>query len=116
MSIMRRWNPLLLRFSKEVINFLFMYIIRYLIVYTISIRYKLINPLIDLGGFVSFFFYKFGFVSSFQIFLRAFHLSYNMLLNQLRSESGNNKNLLRNSFFQLQANRAITDIQVQLHE
>lgn len=57
MLIMRRWNPLLLRFSKEVIIFLSMYIIRYLIVYTISIRYKLINPLIDLDGFVFFFFW-----------------------------------------------------------
>ncbi|CAN7115156.1 unnamed protein product [Brassica rapa subsp. narinosa] len=33
-----------------------------------------------------------------------------MLLNQLWSENGNIKNLLSNSFFQLQANRAITDI------
>ena len=39
-----------------------------------------------------------------------------MLLNQLWSENGNTKNLLSNSFFQLQANRAITDIHVQLHE
>ena len=53
----------------------------------------------------------------FLIFLRVFHLSYNnMLLNQLWSENGNTKNLLSNSFFQLQANHAITDIHVQLHE
>ncbi|CAN7031585.1 hypothetical protein IGI04_031012 [Brassica rapa subsp. trilocularis] len=37
-----------------------------------------------------------------------------MLLNQLWSENGNIKNLLSNSFFQLQANRAITDIQNQV--
>ncbi|CAN7079171.1 unnamed protein product [Brassica oleracea var. botrytis] len=37
-----------------------------------------------------------------------------MLLNQLWSENGNTKNLLSNSFFQLQANRAITDIHNQV--
>lgn len=42
----------------------------------------------------------------------AFHLSYNMLLNQFRSEDGNPENLLRNSFFQFQADRAIPDLEV----
>ncbi|KAL8144371.1 hypothetical protein V2J09_017403 [Rumex salicifolius] len=37
----------------------------------------------------------------------AFHLSYNMLLNQLRCEDGDPKNLLRNSFYQFQADSAI---------
>ncbi|KAJ4875916.1 Uncharacterized protein Rs2_40934 [Raphanus sativus] len=46
----------------------------------------------------------------------AFHLSYNMLLNQLQGEDGDTKNLLSNSFFQLHANYAIADIQVQLYE
>ncbi|KAF3503983.1 hypothetical protein F2Q69_00041239 [Brassica cretica] len=41
----------------------------------------------------------------------AFHLSYNMLLNQLRSEDGDPENFLRNSFFQFQADRAIPDIE-----
>lgn len=36
-----------------------------------------------------------------------------MLLNQLRSEEGDPENLLRNSFFQFQADRAIPDLQVQ---
>ncbi|CAA7047412.1 unnamed protein product [Microthlaspi erraticum] len=44
----------------------------------------------------------------------AFHLSYNMLLNQLRSEEGDPENLLRNSFFQFQADRAIPDLQKQI--
>ncbi|XP_009103109.1 DExH-box ATP-dependent RNA helicase DExH9 isoform X1 [Brassica rapa] len=44
----------------------------------------------------------------------AFHLSYNMLLNQLRSEDGDPENLLRNSFFQFQADRAIPDIEKQI--
>lgn len=43
----------------------------------------------------------------------AFHLSYNMLLNQLRSEDGNPENLLRNSFYQFQADRAIPDLEKQ---
>lgn len=42
----------------------------------------------------------------------AFHLSYNMLLNQLRSEDGNPENLLRNSFYQFQADRAIPNLEV----
>ncbi|GMH05391.1 hypothetical protein Nepgr_007231 [Nepenthes gracilis] len=41
----------------------------------------------------------------------AFHLSYNMLLNQLRCEDGNPENLLRNSFYQFQADRAIPDLE-----
>ncbi|KAL5539944.1 hypothetical protein UlMin_037217 [Ulmus minor] len=44
----------------------------------------------------------------------AFHLSYNMLLNQLRSEDGDPENLLRNSFYQFQADRALPDIEKQI--
>ncbi|KAK4476808.1 hypothetical protein RD792_015968 [Penstemon davidsonii] len=43
----------------------------------------------------------------------AFHLSYNMLLNQIRSEDGDPENLLRNSFYQFQADRAIPDLERQ---
>lgn len=43
----------------------------------------------------------------------AFHLSYNMLLNQLRCEDGNPENLLRNSFYQFQLDRAIPDLERQ---
>lgn len=43
----------------------------------------------------------------------AFHLSYNMLLNQLRSEDGDPESLLRNSFYQFQADRAIPDLEKQ---
>ncbi|PIA59509.1 hypothetical protein AQUCO_00400415v1 [Aquilegia coerulea] len=43
----------------------------------------------------------------------AFHLSYNMLLNQMRSEDGNPENLLRNSFYQFQSDRAIPDLEKQ---
>nr|GMC81398.1 DExH-box ATP-dependent RNA helicase DExH9 [Ipomoea batatas] len=43
----------------------------------------------------------------------AFHLSYNMLLNQIRCEDGDPENLLRNSFYQFQADRAIPDLQKQ---
>ncbi|KAK4858352.1 hypothetical protein QYF36_015114 [Acer negundo] len=43
----------------------------------------------------------------------AFHLSYNMLLNQIRSEDGNPENLLRNSFYQFQADRSIPDLEKQ---
>ena len=35
-----------------------------------------------------------------------------MLLNQLRCEDGNPENLLRNSFYQFQADRAIPDLEV----
>lgn len=45
----------------------------------------------------------------------AFHLSYNMLLNQIRCEEGNPENLLRNSFYQFQADHAIPDLEVSLH-
>ncbi|CAL1403487.1 unnamed protein product [Linum trigynum] len=44
----------------------------------------------------------------------AFHLSYNMLLNQMRCEDGNPENLLRNSFYQFQADRAIPDLEKQV--
>lgn len=40
----------------------------------------------------------------------AFHLSYNMLLNQMRSEDGDPESLLRNSFYQFQADHAIPDL------
>ncbi|KAM7478206.1 hypothetical protein LguiA_026419 [Lonicera macranthoides] len=43
----------------------------------------------------------------------AFHLSYNMLLNQMRCEDGDPENLLRNSFYQFQADRAIPDLKRQ---
>ncbi|KAL6184037.1 hypothetical protein ACLB2K_045444 [Fragaria x ananassa] len=46
----------------------------------------------------------------------AFHLSYNMLLNQLRSEDGNPENLLRNSFYQFQADRGIPNLEKQAKE
>ncbi|KAL0538167.1 hypothetical protein IC582_027169 [Cucumis melo] len=44
----------------------------------------------------------------------AFHLSYNMLLNQIRSEDGNPENLLRNSFYQFQADRNIPNLEKQV--
>ncbi|KAF2294071.1 hypothetical protein GH714_007268 [Hevea brasiliensis] len=44
----------------------------------------------------------------------AFHLSYNMLLNQMRCEDGDPENLLRNSFYQFQADRAIPDLEKQV--
>ncbi|KAI3832184.1 hypothetical protein MKX03_012743 [Papaver bracteatum] len=37
----------------------------------------------------------------------AFHLSYNMLLNQMRREDANPEDLLKNSFYQFQSDRAI---------
>nr|XP_016479404.1 PREDICTED: DExH-box ATP-dependent RNA helicase DExH9-like [Nicotiana tabacum] len=43
----------------------------------------------------------------------AFHLSYNMLLNQMRREGDDPENLLRNSFYQFQADRAILDLEKQ---
>lgn len=43
----------------------------------------------------------------------AFHLSYNTLLNQIRSEGGHPENLLRNSFYQFQADRALPDLEKQ---
>ncbi|KAJ4846922.1 ATP-dependent RNA helicase mtr4 [Turnera subulata] len=43
----------------------------------------------------------------------AFHLTYNMLLNQIRCEDADPENLLRNSFFQFQADRAIPDLEKQ---
>lgn len=44
----------------------------------------------------------------------AFHLSYNMLLNQLRCEDGNPENMLRNSFYQFQADRAIPELEKEV--
>ncbi|KAM3196843.1 hypothetical protein ACQJBY_072502 [Aegilops geniculata] len=46
----------------------------------------------------------------------AFHLSYNMLLNQLRSEDGDPEKLLRHSFYQFQADRALPDLEKQVRE
>ncbi|KAJ4966181.1 hypothetical protein NE237_018030 [Protea cynaroides] len=46
----------------------------------------------------------------------AFHLSYNMLLNQMRCEDGNPENLLRNSFYQFQSDCAIPDLEKQAKE
>uniref|UniRef100_A0A1D1YL67 Superkiller viralicidic activity 2-like 2 n=2 Tax=Anthurium amnicola TaxID=1678845 RepID=A0A1D1YL67_9ARAE len=43
----------------------------------------------------------------------AFHLSYNMLLNQMRCEDGDPENLLRHSFYQFQADRALPDLEKQ---
>ncbi|ONK56818.1 uncharacterized protein A4U43_C10F13320 [Asparagus officinalis] len=43
----------------------------------------------------------------------AFHLSYNMLLNQMRCEDGDPENLLRNSFYQFQSDRALPDLEKQ---
>ncbi|MED6207966.1 Exosome RNA helicase MTR4 [Stylosanthes scabra] len=44
----------------------------------------------------------------------AFHLSYNMILNQMRCEDGDPENLLRNSFYQFQADRSIPDLEKQI--
>ncbi|KAH9318432.1 hypothetical protein KI387_020201, partial [Taxus chinensis] len=41
----------------------------------------------------------------------AFHLSYNMLLNQMRCEDGDPENLLRQSFYQFQSDRALPSLQ-----
>ncbi|XP_010906612.1 DExH-box ATP-dependent RNA helicase DExH9 [Elaeis guineensis] len=46
----------------------------------------------------------------------AFHLSYNMLLNQMRSEDGDPEKLLRYSFYQFQADRALPDLEKQVKE
>ncbi|KAJ6818893.1 DExH-box ATP-dependent RNA helicase DExH9 [Iris pallida] len=43
----------------------------------------------------------------------AFHLSYNMLLNQMRCEDGDPEKLLRYSFYQFQADCALPDLQKQ---
>ncbi|PPR89875.1 hypothetical protein GOBAR_AA30806 [Gossypium barbadense] len=44
----------------------------------------------------------------------AFHLSYNMLLNQLRCEEADPESMLRNSFYQFQADRSIPDLETQV--
>ncbi|XP_012450424.1 DExH-box ATP-dependent RNA helicase DExH9 [Gossypium raimondii] len=44
----------------------------------------------------------------------AFHLSYNMLLNQLRCEEADPESMLRNSFYQFQADRSIPDLEKQV--
>lgn len=46
----------------------------------------------------------------------AFHLSYNMLLNQMRCEDGDPEKLLRYSFYQFQADRALPDLEKQVKE
>lgn len=38
-----------------------------------------------------------------------------MLLNQLRCEDGDPENLLRNSFYQFQADRALPDLEVDIN-
>lgn len=38
-----------------------------------------------------------------------------MLLNQIRAADGDPENLLRNSFYQFQADRAIPDLEVSLY-
>jgi superfamily II RNA helicase len=47
------------------------------------------------------------------LFVSAFHLSYNMLLNQMRSEDGDPEKLLRHSFYQFQADRSLPDLEVR---
>ncbi|XP_068654924.1 DExH-box ATP-dependent RNA helicase DExH9 [Aristolochia californica] len=46
----------------------------------------------------------------------AFHLSYNMLLNQLRCEDGDPENLLRHSFYQFQSDRALPNLERQARD
>ncbi|KAG6499426.1 DExH-box ATP-dependent RNA helicase DExH9-like [Zingiber officinale] len=46
----------------------------------------------------------------------AFHLSYNMLLNQMRCEDGDPEKLLRNSFYQFQSDGALPSLEKQLKE
>lgn len=46
----------------------------------------------------------------------AFHLSYNMLLNQMRCEDGDPEKLLRHSFYQFQADRTLPDLEKQVRE
>ncbi|BBN13684.1 ATP-dependent RNA helicase DOB1 [Marchantia polymorpha subsp. ruderalis] len=46
----------------------------------------------------------------------AFHLSYNMLINQMRSEESDPEALLRQSFFQFQADRALPKLEKRLKE
>ncbi|XP_020114953.1 DExH-box ATP-dependent RNA helicase DExH9 isoform X1 [Ananas comosus] len=46
----------------------------------------------------------------------AFHLSYNMLLNQMRCEDGDPEKLLRHSFYQFQADRALPDLEKKVKE
>ncbi|KAI3903400.1 hypothetical protein MKW98_032054, partial [Papaver atlanticum] len=46
----------------------------------------------------------------------AFHLSYNMLLNQMRREDTNPEDLLKNSFYQFQSDRAIPDLKSQVRK
>ena len=65
-------------------------------VYILNFYYSVVYP------FIYLFFY----------IISAFHLSYNMLLNQIRCEDGNPENLLRNSFYQFQADRNIPNLEV----
>lgn len=48
------------------------------------------------------------------LYYSAFHLSYNMLLNQMRCEESDPEALLRNSFYQFQCDRALPQLQVFL--
>lgn len=46
----------------------------------------------------------------------AFHLSYNMLLNQMRCEDGDPETLLRQSFYQFQSDRALPSLQKRVKD
>lgn len=46
----------------------------------------------------------------------AFHLSYNMLLNQMRCEDGDPEALLRQSFYQFQSDRALPSLQKRVKD
>lgn len=46
----------------------------------------------------------------------AFHLSYNMLLNQMRCEDGDPETLLRQSFYQFQSDRALPNLQKRVKD
>lgn len=65
---------------------------------------------------VQFFFSCFAWFSTSHVIIllliSAFHLSYNMLLNQIRCEDGDPEKLLRHSFYQFQADRALPDLEV----
>lgn len=46
------------------------------------------------------------------VWCSAFHLSYNMLLNQMRSEESDPEVLLRQSFYQFQSDRSLPKLMV----
>lgn len=53
-----------------------------------------------------------GYLSNMTYVNSAFHLSYNMLLNQIRCEDGDPEKLLRNSFYQFQSDQSLPDLEV----